>query len=85
MSLPSLLSSHHKYYALAILFNLGRIHFIEKPGGRVESIKNKLQKPSGFGAFLCYSTSNPEDMKDGKISEGFALAVLLLNGFRNAN
>lgn len=24
-------------------------------------------------------------MKDGKISEGFALAVLLLNGFRNAN
>lgn len=24
-------------------------------------------------------------MKDGKISEGFALAVLLLNGFINAN
>lgn len=27
--IASSLSSHHKYYALAILFNLGGIHFIE--------------------------------------------------------
>ena len=44
-----------------------------------------IQKLSGFGTSLCYSTSNPEDMKDGEISESFALAVPWLNGLINAN